>query len=318
MKKQNAQSIRFLHFTRGRQQPAFILSTYIAAILFALAGIPKAETLTDAESVIQEPKVIPLKMREHDNHRGLYATFSLLNSLIEYGVIYRVCNDVEAHDETDLRRAWGQFLPGIGFNKPNVASWYYNNYSKILLDDLPLGDYILQGLREENADGTAKVVATWETPKCKVDLTFALMRDHTGVFQELKIYDAKEPISHVTVDLGGYYWGLSPEDNKSDGFVTVDPSGQDQWVLMGNKVREAPVGIGPCALLVLPEELESVKFGRPCSLEKAANVQPGQTATIRWVLWMFPQSTNDQALEYMSKEAANTRERLINLFKTNQ
>lgn len=288
-----------------------------AAVLAAFTAVLHAEKPSDSWTQINEPRAIPLKMKDHDNHRGVQASFTLANSLIEYGVVYRACNDVEAHNESDLRRAWGQFLPGIGFNKPNVASWYYNSYIKVLLDDLPMGDYILQSLTEETVDGTTKVVATWETPKGKVDLTFALMPDHTGVFQELKIYDTKEQISHVTVDLGGYHWGLSPEDNRADSFVTPDPSGENNWVLMGNKVREAPDGIGPCALLVLPDELELVKFGRTSTLEKAVNIEPGQTATIRWVLWMFPDLSNDKALEYMTTEGPKTRERLLKLFKAN-
>lgn len=300
-----------------RKAPAVIDRRYrlsvVAAFTLALVGTVPAESFSDAASQVNELTAPKLKMKDHDGHRGLAASFSLLNSLIEYGVVYRVCNDVEAHEEKDLRRAWGQFLPGIGFKKPNLASWYYNNYIKILLDGIPVGDYVIKDIRQEDYEGNAKVVVTWETPKAMVDLAFVLMRDHTGVFQELKVYDLKEPIDHIAVSLSGYAWGLTPEDNVSDAFVTEDPAYQ-AWALMGNKVRQPPEGIGPCALLTLPEELDLVKFGRPITMEKTVGLKPGQSASLRWVLWMFPEMSNDAALEYMDKNAAETKERLKKLF----
>ncbi|MCZ2344024.1 MAG: hypothetical protein LC104_19850 [Bacteroidales bacterium] len=292
------------------------IPTLCAAMLAAIAAPLHSETFTESFADINGPQVVSLTMKDHDKHRGVQGSFKLGNSLIDYGVVYRACNDVVAHDETDLRRAWGQFMPGIGFNRPNVASWYYNNYIKILLDDMPVGEYIIKDIRDESADGTAKVVVTWETPKGMVDLSFALMRDHKGVFQELKVYDLKDKVDRISVELGGYYWGFGKEDKKSDGFITTDPSGHDEWALMGNKVNEPPTGTGPCALLTLPKELDGVKYGRPNSMEKTVNVAPGQSATIRWVLWMFPDLSNKKALEYMTNEAANTRERLLKLFKT--
>jgi hypothetical protein len=276
--------------------------------------------MPDAEVVVRELKPGPTKMKDHDGHTSVAGSFTLTNSLIEYGVRYSACNDVLAHQETDLRRAWGQYLPGLGFNKPNVYSWYYNNYIQILLDDMPVGDYILSDLSDESAGGIGKVVATWRTPKAKVDLSFVLMPDHNGVFQELKVHDITEPIGSITVKLTGYYWGFGQDQKQSDGFVTTDPEGGNNWALMGNKINDpaSGKGSGPCAILVLPDELDSVKFGRPVQMEKFATFSPGQTARIHWVLWTFPDTPNAKALDYMAGDSDNSRKRLLNLFKTTQ
>jgi hypothetical protein len=280
---------------------------------------PYAEKLAKAEVSIAAPRGVQMRTKDHEQHRSITASFNLRNPLIDYAIRYQACNDTAAHHEEDARRAWSIYGMGTGFTRPNPNSWYYNSYLNILIDGMPVGEYILSDLKEESADKDGKVVMTWDTPKGKVDLSFVLMHDHMGVFQELKIRDAVAPIQTLSLSFVSYYWGLKAEDKQADGFVTVDPSGDNAWALMGNRINEPAYGkgSGACAIRILPEEFDSVQYGYPIKMERTVNLEPGQSASVHWVLWTFPEFSNAKAMEYMNSDSASgdSRERLRKLFE---
>jgi|GEM_PF-2526496 len=246
--------------------------------------------------------------------------FTLTNAQSEYRLAYTASGLPDKTGDERPIEITAPYPPGLGFNRPNPASWYYNGYLVVYFDDEFMGNYGITEIREVPAGENARVVVTWETPKAKIDLSFLVMPDHPGVFQELRLYDVTAPIGNLKVAFRGYHWGLGKDDLSRDGFVTTNPDGQLQWVVMGNKVNEPAYGkgTGACALYVLPEDYDEVLFegyGKT-KMEKAVNLQPGGTARVRWTLWMFPKLSNAQVLEYMSSEEAsgNTRERMLKVF----
>ena len=249
-----------------------------------------------------------------------HTKFTLSNPLIQYGLVYNASGlPGQTGDERPIEIT-APYPPGLGFNRPNGSQWYYNGYLVVYFDDEMMGNYGITDIREVPAGENARAVVTWETPKAKIDLSFLIMPDHTGIFQELKVYDVREPIANLKIAFRSYHWGLKKGDASKDGFVTTNPSGPLTWVVMGNKVNEPAYGkgTGACALYILPEEYDEVKFGGygKTELQKTVNLQPGGSTRVRWALWMFPDLSNARVLETMNSEEAsgNTRDRLLKVF----
>lgn len=253
---------------------------------------------------------------DHRGHEFVSTSATLSNAEISWRLNYNVCNDTKAHQWTDPRQIWAAYPPGLGFNQPNPNSWYYNGYLDVLLDDFRAANYALSEFAAVPDGNNARLRAVFDTPKGKITLFFVLTPDHPAIFQEM-VVEAAEPISKITLRFRSYYAGFGGPPNQP--FVTVEPE-RKAWALMGDEINEPAYGrgSGSCAMLVLPEELDSIAYGNQPTLVKTVNLHAGQSARFHWALWIFPKTSNAAALKYMQDSAAASRTRLLKLYGVGQ
>lgn len=193
-------------------------------------------------------------------------SFSLKNALQNYGLLYQVCDDWKAN-RWEPGTAAAPYLPGLGFRKPKPHMWYYNGYIVVKLDDHNASRYVMTRMAEAPAGENGRVDVTWQTPRARIDLAFVMMPDHSGVFQQLTI-SPTEPVGTVTVGFRSYPLGFGSKD-KGKLFQVTDVD-KKRWSVTGNAVydRAYGKGMGPGAILVLPEELTKVEFALAPRLTK--------------------------------------------------
>jgi len=243
----------------------------------------------------------------------LVGGFSLRNALRNYRFRYQVCDDWKALG-WEQGRCWAPYLPGLGLSRPQPHFWYYNGYIRIKVGEHDASGYVLSRLEQVEDSPRGRVEATWETPFARIDLSFVLLPDHAGIFQELLV-TPKDAADQVEVAFRGYPTGFGKPTKP---FAVV---GDDhRWWLAGNRLLDRAYGKGRgCgAILVLPEELDEVKFGRMPVLTKrfgpAGDGALPKPVRLRWVLWLFPELPNSEAEAYMRENAQQTRRRLKEVF----
>lgn len=257
------------------------------------------------------PYALPQHWGKYANQKGLKANFTLRNPLAYYQMRYEVCNDWEANG-WEKGRIWANARPGLGIHRPNPMAWYYNGYLEIWLDDLCAANYAATSITDSSANGNGQVDMAFTTPSGDVTLSFAMMPDHIGLFQQLEIRPSK-PLRNVKVMFRRYEWADQPHR-----FIEIDPEEQS-WALTGDRHADRALGKGrgPAAMLVEPAAWDKVSFTPPHpTLQKTINLQAGETFKTGWVLWLFPDHGNEQAHNYLRDNSAATRQRLAELINS--
>ena len=329
----------------------------------ALTGWPAGKWTPFKESVAQvkgvRVAVNKLKRKRMRNpgrfnyQWHLTGGFSLANRLQSYELIYRVCDDWQANGWEKGRIA-APYPPGLGFRKPRPHMWYYNGYIVVKIDGRDASRFALTTIEEVDAGENGRVDVAWATPYGRIKLAFVMTPDHPGVFQELTVYP-DEPVGRIEVVFRSYPQGFGVPGGL---LQKTDPE-KKHWGLTGNALcdRAYGKGMGPGAILVLPDGLDRAIFGRRPSLLKivdasikpktgpeigleakddeeedelleglleadtkttgtaAAKRRPKQPPVkLHWILWMFPELSNAKAEDYMRRNAAKSRKRLVALF----
>ena len=246
--------------------------------------------------------------KEHAGHEYLTGGFTLTNSQISYQICYSVCNDWKVHKWEDERKVWAPYLPGLGIVKPQPHIWYYNGYIHVFLDDFDATAYRISEIKQIESGKNGRVDVIWDSPKGEITLSFLMCPDHSGLFQKLTV-KPNIPVKKLTLQFSSYPDSFT-SPNKP--FVFMEPE-EKRWCILGDEINDRAFGKGrgPGGILLLPEELDSIKY-RPYNteLEKIINIQPNQEISIHWTIWLFPEMSNKRAIEYMNKNADDTERRL--------
>jgi len=291
----------------------------------------------DASEAVVEVSVAPLRKRpqsfikDHKGHLALSSSFRLSNPQITYGAKYIAVNDPKANLGPDPRRIAAPYLPGLGFNKPKAHMWYYNGYMEVFFDDVNATEFAVSRIEKvEQPDGRGRVDVTWDTPYGEVELAFAMLPNHSGVFQQLTARPYS-PVRQLKVRFRSYPKGF---DRGGRLLKEIDEQ-NNAWVLLGDAARDRAFGqgMGPGALLVLPEQWAGLDYhpnrptltamidadATPLTDEQAfppgESPKPTREIRLHWVLWMFPEDSNANALDYMRTNAARSQDLLHEMFK---
>lgn len=254
---------------------------------------------------------LPRHWGRYQNQKGLRSTFSLRNAEAFYQMRYEVCNDYEANG-WEKGRIWTHYRPGLGINRPNGMAWYYNGYLEVWLDDFCTADYAATAIAASDAGNNGRVDVTFTTPRGEIVLSFAMMPDHLGLFQQLEIRPTA-PVASVKLAFRRYGWGGKGNPHS---FIEVDPE-EKSWALTGDRLEDRAFGKGPgpAAMLILPGQWDKSLFTPPHpTFEKNVALRAGDSYKAQWTLWIFPEFSNERAHNYLRDEAADTRERLQKLF----
>ncbi len=251
----------------------------------------------------------------HNGKRHLMANFTFANPLRTYKLKYLVCNDKSVQRGGEFQRVRALNSTGLGINGPRAMLWYYNGYIQISLDGVQTLDFAMTSTEDTSKDGIARARLTWKTPKGLVQLDYAMLPDHEGLFHRLTVKPSV-PLSSVALQLRGYPAGVGKNAGKA--FVRV-PQEEKSWMLMGDAVRDRaffPKGQGCAGLLIKPEQWKKIAFhGRPSLQSPKRATASKDPFTFAWVCWIFPERTNGEALAYMRSNAGKTRELLDKVFQ---
>jgi len=237
--------------------------------------------------------------KDHHGHEYLTGNFILGNEQIQYTFTYSVCNDSQAHGESDPRVAWAPYLPGLGISRPQPHIFFYNSYIHIYINGKRATVYRLSDLAQvERTDDSRQVDVVWDTPHGVIRLASAMNSSQRGIYQKLTLR-SDEPIREVRVVFSTFPQGF---DNKGKAFYTIDPEHQN-WVLMGDSVNDRaffPSARGPGGLLINKEQwTQATLTGNPTLHRTFTDQQASQEVSFNWVLWLFHDMTNTEALDYL-------------------
>lgn len=252
-------------------------------------------------------------MGRYQHQKGLRADFTLRNAEAFYRMKYEACNDAEANAWDDPRRIWAHYPPGLGILRPDPMAWFGNGYLQIWLDDFFAGDYAIRSIDEVEVGKNGRVDVTFDTPRGVLILSFAMMPDHPGLFQQLEIRPTV-PVQQVKLVFRRYGWGGR---DRPHSFIEIDPE-ERSWALTGDRHDDPAFGKGPgaAAMLIVPEQWDHVDFKPPFpTFSKQVDLAPGDRYKTQWALWIFPEMGNDAAHNYLRDHSAPTRARLETLFR---
>jgi len=282
-----------------------------------------------------EVKVRPIQrrrqwhIRNHKGHLTLMGSFTMANPLITYGVQYCAVNDWKANKWADRRRIAAPYPPGLGFGKPRPHMWYYNGYMQVFFDKVDASAFALTKMEQvQQADGSGRVDVAWDTPYGPIELAFVLLPDHRGMFQQL-VARPTCPVRNVTVRFRSYPMGFG----KGGRLLKRVDEHENAWVLLGDVDgdRAYGKGMGPGAMLILPDQWQKVTYhphrtsltalvdpqAKPLDADAPpTKVKSPREIRLHWVLWMFPETSNDKALEYMRTHKVQTQRLLRKQFGT--
>ncbi len=310
-----------LSVEKAKTQPVFVLSKEDTRIEKVPLAWPQGNWVVyKKKEKIETPEVKldlqPLTRKrmwiskEHSGHEYLTGSFTLTNAKMAYGISYSVCNDWKSHGWEDERKIWAPYLPGLGIVKPQSHIWYYNGYIQIFLDDFEATGYRLADIKPVESGENKRVDVLWETPRGKITLSFLMMPEHPGIFQKLSI-KSDVPTKKVTVRFRSY-----PEGFSSPGKSFVFAEDRKRWAVLGDEINDRAFGRGrgPGAILLVPEEWTRINFDpHNTRLEKDLVADSSET-NFHWVLWLFPEMTNKEAIRYMNQNADQTITKLKEVY----
>lgn len=263
-------------------------------------------------------KVDPLARRMGFGPKGernyylLQGGFSLKNLENTYQVRYKVGNDWIRENISDTRQIIASYPPGLGFSQPNATGWWSNRYLQFSLNgSSEVNKYAIRSMQQIPRDNGGEVRVTWEAQQGEIDLSFVMLPNHPGIFQELTIRSVEQLKSFKI--LFTTYAGGSDATRR----FLVSSEDRRTWQFTGDALldRQYGKGNGPTGLMILPEEWEHVKFHTNApSMEKIKFTMDQKQIRFHWILWNFSNSSNSTAEEYMKNNEVVNLTKLRELF----
>jgi len=244
-------------------------------------------------------------------------TISLNTGAVTYGI--RAATAVSA-DGKAVVPAEGY----LGMPQPASENWYHGGFMAISLNGTDIGSAPLKEMRviETGERGAFDVI--WDAAEASVRVRFLALPGDDKLFCEIAL-EPKTELKSVNIKAicypsfftswhkqKGHRVVESPASKAEEGAkFTMDP--QKDWALIYYDTIfdfAAERGVGPCAMLFLPEQIQSGKitvgdYAVPTDLTPAPGVQ-----TIRLIFWDFKGRSNKDAIAYMKAKAAACRDEL--------
>lgn len=291
-----------------------------------ITGWPTGTWEPIPEEVEPSPDSTTVKVRELTNRRGrggkyngkqhLQGGFVIGNALREYHFNYYVCDDPTVFPSGPPQ----QVSPGsnLGMIKPRVNLWNRNGYFWVKLGERAqenLSAYEMVKLEDRSEGNTARVHAEWMMPTAQVEIDYAMLPNHEGLFTRLTLtpHEGKS-LTHALVNLISYPAGFQ---RSAKPFFDIAQE-HNEWLLMGDSVKDRAFydsGMGSAGLLVIPDQWKTIRYAaRP--LLKAE--RPASHASRPWqfhlVTWQFPERSNATAKAYMQQNSEPTTKLLREVF----
>lgn len=195
-------------------------------------------------------------------------TITLYTGATKYGLRYIIARDPERP---------GVAIPGegyIGMSDPTGANWYTGGFFDLQLNGKSIGTTPIHSLtgRSSGNRGTADFV--FDAPEALVRIRFVALEQGDCLFAQV-LLEPKEEITSVRLRTRCYPSGfisdserhvMTPVRDFTQGEQADLDVANEWWTLYYDRVYDAGFagparkGVGPCSMLWLPEQTESVGF----------------------------------------------------------
>ncbi len=222
----------------------------------------------------------------------------------------------------------------VGMPGPSSCNWYHGGFLFVRLNGQEIGKAPLKSMTVMEQGRRGILDLLWDGAEAELKLRFLGEPDSRALFTEIS-WRPKRKIKSVQV-MARCYPSFFTSYMKKKGLRTMTTPGheakeknggyreplepkRDWWILFSDGVFDGSEGkgVGPCALLFLPEQVQSGSVGiTNYPMDVTLNFEPKLT-NIRLIFWDFNGLTNDQALAYMKEHAAQAQAHLRDLdFRT--
>ncbi len=297
--------------------------TWLLLLLAAASHAPLAQA-AEVRASDEGMKVSDVKEGKFKGHQYGNQSFILDNGLVRYVLSYHAYVDPSLGDKV-LQDDEGYLgLPG-----PTSCNWYAGGFLFIRVNGRDIGDVRPSSIRtvENGERGMAQVL--WPAPEGQVRFRFLLEPGSDYLACEVAAQPAKDlkDLSLTFRCYPSFFTGWFKRDGwrqvtgpaalvEQGKTADVDPA-RDSWLLYQDTVfdvaKNPKDSEGPCALLYLPEQVQSVRVA-PSSYPVTTDLTVKPAAgKVRFAVWEFPKKTNADALQRMRSGAAAVLERLRGL-----
>ncbi|MBC7289154.1 MAG: hypothetical protein H5T86_14180 [Armatimonadetes bacterium] len=248
----------------------------------------------------------------HESHKGITHDIILDNEIIKYAIRYTVCAD-QSHAPRVVPLEGYVGMPG-----PCACNWYHSGFLQIIVNGEDVGTYPLGDFSAIDSGERGMCRMVWEWPGGVVRLSFVLDPGKRYLKSQILIRPSGD-VKSISLRLRCYpsfftaYHRregkreiVTPELVVNQGEDKTLPGEKGWWALYQDAVFDVArgEGEGPCGLVFLPAQVESVRF-RPGSyaVETELAVKPSER-DIRLGLMEFPGVPNADALKFLKDSAA--------------
>ena len=252
-------------------------------------------------------------------------TMSLNTGAITYGI----------HVATAASADGKKVVPAegyLGMPQPGSENWYGGGFMSISLNGNNIGSAPLKEMRviETGERGAFDVI--WDASEGAVRVRFLALPGDDRLFCEVAL-EPKTEVKSFDIRLSCYpsfftSWHKqkghrvveSPASKAEEGATfTIDP--QKDWALLYYDTIfdvAAERGVGPCAMLFLPEQIKAgkSKIGDYC-VPTESTVAPGVSA-VRFIFWDLKGKTNKDAIATIKGKSAACRDELSKMSFVNR
>jgi hypothetical protein len=293
-----------------------LMAWLVAFVPFCALAQTKEVTVDEGEwkeSVTKDPRQMGATLRQK--------IITLNTGAVTYSIRAATATTPE---HTSVRPAEGY----LGMPRPSSENWYGGGFMAIALNGKDIGSAPLKTMRAIESGERGALETIWEAPEGAVRVRFVGRPGDDKLFCEIAL-EPKGKIETLSVRLNCYpsfftSWNkqkghrvVESLASKAEEGATFTTDPQKDWALIYYDTvfdfgtgRGEFRGVGPCALLFLPEQIKSgkIKIG-DYAVTSEFVVQP-EAQAVRMIFWDFNGKTNKEAISYLKGKAAACQKEL--------
>lgn len=243
------------------------LTAFGAALI--LGGLASAQVLV-TDSGVQTRSIGPGAPAHTVGLQGLGQTIALDTGKVTYAVRY-----VVALDPKDPKAA----IPGegyIGMTQPSDCNWYGGGFFDLQLNGQSIGTTLIHSLTGRSSPGRGGADFVFDHPLAVIRVRFVALAGGDCLYAQV-LLEPKQAITAVRVSTRCYPSGYisdsgarrvqTPARDVAQGERAELDLGSEWWTLYYDRTFDAGYiapnglsGVGPCAMLWLPEQTQKVTF----------------------------------------------------------
>jgi len=196
----------------------------------------------------------------------------IASDVTSFGLDYTIALSKDRRKCSSEHWSWSIKCVTLGMPSPIRANWYSTGFLKIRLDGLSLHDLPTRFEPGRRGGPDAMAAGTWHTSKGDLTLRLLMRSDDDKLFMQLTLApDAA--VERLELDLLSYPQGFEKPHNRraftaardvpAPTGIELDPD-RECWALYYDDSRGVPRAGGPCGIVYVPSETESVRVQVGC------------------------------------------------------
>ena len=235
---------------------------------------------------------------KNEGVRSLEQHLQFANEAVSYGLTYDISipPDLPPNRCTSGQWAWKIGHVTLGMPAPISANWYTQSFLAIHVDGVSLHDIPATFRAVRQAGPSVLAEGVWETPKGPVHLRLLLRSGDDKLLMQVML-PPQSKAQRLEVKLNAYPQGFPEPRSRRAATATDDMAAnaridllalKEPWALLYDELYDKEDrGGGPCALVCVPDEVQSAVTGLgPYAVMTTLKAKPG-SRKITVGLWDF-------------------------------